>query len=278
MSFATTRIRFAFSAFLMVCTTVIGVAGVPVTADAVVAETCRGRTVTISGTTGDDEIQGTSGNDVINGLGGNDVIHGLGGADIICGGAGNDIIYGNRGNDWIYGGPGDDALYGQRGHDRLFGYAGTDSLFGGLYADVCVGENEANCETDYRGERDEQVWRDLVDEFFGDIGETDNALVIVACESNGDPFAVNPNGQVPKGLWQFIPSTWEWATPFTGWDHEHRFHPRAATETARWLYDWADGRTRQDGSEGQGFDPWVHCRCLLPEYNCQFDLTAVNPS
>jgi len=254
----------------MVCTTIIGVVGTPLIADAGNADTCRGRTATITGTAGDDEIMGTNGNDVIKGLGGNDIIHGLKGSDFICGDGGNDIIYGNRGNDWLYGGPGNDQIYGHRGHDRLFGFGGTDSLFGGLYADVCVGENEANCETDYRGERDEEEWRDLVDEFFGDIGQTDNALVIVACESNGDPFAVNPNGNVPKGLWQFIPTTWEWASPFTGWSHEHRFHPRAATETARWLYDWADGRTRQDGSEGQGFDPWVHCRCLLPEYNCQF--------
>lgn len=248
----------------------IGVFGAPLAAAADSADTCRGRAVTIMGTPGDDVITGTDGPDVIKGLGGNDVIYGLKGRDIICGGGGNDIIYGGLGDDWLYGGSGDDKLYGHKGHDRLFGFAGNDTLKGGLFADVCVGENEVNCETDYRGERDEEEWRDLVDEFFGDIGQTDNALVIIACESNGDPFAVNPNGAVPKGLWQFIPSTWDWASPITGWDHEHRFHPRAATETARWLYDWADGRTRQDGSDGQGFDPWVNCRCLLAEYDCTF--------
>lgn len=272
MSAVTPRIRFALVSLAMVCTTVVGVAAVAPTPAYVAAATCRGWDVTIMGTPGPDTIVGTPDRDVIKGLGGDDVIRGLGGADIICGGAGHDTIYGNQGHDRLFGGRGDDVIWAGDGHDRAFGSDGNDTIHGGLWADVCIGETESSCEVDYRGERDEELWRQLVDEYFGDIGETDNALVIVACESNGDPFAVNPNGKVPKGLWQFIPSTWEWATEFTGWTHSHRFHPRAATETARWLYDWADGRTRQDGSEGQGFDPWVHCRCLLPEYDCQFDL------
>lgn len=276
MSVVRPHIRFVLLGFLLAATTAVGVAGTPAIAAGEEVAKCGRWVATIVGTPGDDVIVGTPGRDVIKGLAGNDVIRGLGGADIICGGAGNDTIYGNIGHDRLFGGAGDDELRGARGHDRIFGGPGTDSLWGGLNADVCIGENEIACQTDFRGERNEEAWRNLVDEFFGDIGETDNALVIIACESNGDPFAVNPNGKVPKGLWQFIPSTWEWATPFTGWDHEHRFHPRAATETARWLYDWADGRTRQDGSEGQGFDPWVHCRCLLPEYDCVFDATALD--
>ena len=267
------RVSLALSTVALAATTLVAVAHGP----ALGAEppSCRGQEATIVGTSGPDDLVGTAARDVIVGLGGNDVIRGLGGNDVLCGGPGDDVIYGGRGADRMFGGSGDDLLYGRRGNDRLVGQAGSDTLRGGLWADVCIGENEFSCEADYRGERDEEVWRELVDEYFGDIGQTDAALVIIACESNGDPFAVNPAGQVPKGLWQFIPSTWEWATPFTGWSHEHRFHPRAATETARWLYDWADGQTRRDGSDGQGFDPWVHCRCLLPDYDCEFDTTAV---
>lgn len=278
MSASNTRLRHALFGFAVLCTTVIGVAGSPSVADAGAVEFCRGWEATIVGTAGADVINGTDGKDVIKGLGGDDVIHGLKGADIICGDGGNDILYGDNGHDRLFGGSGNDELRGGKGHDRLFGKGGNDTLYGGLWADVCIGESETACETNFRGERDEEVWRSLAQQYFGDIGETNSALVIIACESNGDPFAVNPNGNVPKGLWQFIPTTWDWAAAETGWDHEHRFHPRAATETARWLYDWADGRTRQDGSDGQGFDPWVHCRCLLPEYNCQFDTTALDPS
>ena len=273
MHTARDRIWLAFISVVMTTTTLIAVAHAPAWSAEV--PSCRGLEATIVGTAGSDELIGTAGRDVIVGLGGNDVIRSLGGNDVVCGGAGDDTIHGGRGHDWIVGGPGNDHLFGRHGHDRLFGQLGEDTLRGGLWADVCRGEIEFSCEADYRGERDEEVWRELVDEYFGDIGQTDNALVIIACESNGDPFAVNPAGQVPKGLWQFIPSTWEWATPFTGWSHEHRFHPRAATETARWLYDWADGQTRRDGSDGQGFDPWAHCRCLLPEYDCEFDTTSV---
>jgi len=266
------RTRFSLFAFVLAMTTAVAVAAdtTPAAADSVY---CRSWEATIVGTDGPDEIFGTDGIDVIHGLGGDDIIHGLRGRDIICGGGGNDTIYGNQAADRLFGGGGDDELRGGRGNDRVRGKKGTDTLYGGSFADVCVGENETGCEVDYRGDRDEELWRHLVDEYFGDIGETDNALVIIACESNGDPFAVNPDGEVPKGLWQFIPSTWEWATPHVGWEEEHRFHPEAATATARWLYDWADGRY---GGDGQGFDPWTHCRCLLPEYDCVFDATAAS--
>lgn len=279
MSAARPQYRFALLAFVMAMTTAVGVASTPQIAQAGTGVFCRGWEATIVGTSGPDVINGTDGKDVIKGLGGDDVIHGLKGGDILCGDGGDDILYGDNGHDRLFGGIGDDELHGGKGHDRLFGKAGSDTLFGGLWSDVCIGESETKCEVNYRGDRDEELWRSLVDEYFGDIGETNNALTIIACESNGDPFAVNPNGNVPKGLWQFIPTTWDWATEANGaWTNEHRFHPRAATATARWLYDWADDRTRQDGSDGKGFDPWVHCRCLIAEYECQFDTTAVQGS
>jgi Ca2+-binding RTX toxin-like protein len=310
MSAQLARIRFAFVGMAVASTMLVGMAASSATAEAETVYFCHGREATKLGTPGNDVIQGTEGRDVIVALAGDDVIHGNGGNDVICGNNGADIIYGNGGADRIYGGkhadtirggPGSDFLYGQsgrdliygnNGHDRLygggsndelragfgndrvFGHGGDDALFGSRGADVCIGETESSCEVDYRGPRDEELWRPLVDEFFGDIGKTDDALVILRCESLGDPFAINPNGKRPVGLFQFIPTTWEWAAEFTGWSHETRMHPRAATETARWLYDWAETVTRRDGSDGQGFDPWVSCRCQLPDYR---DLEACIP-
>jgi len=263
-------------AVALASTAIVTVAATVPSAAAAGAVFCRGWEATMVGTAGPDELHGTADRDVIVGLGGADILYGHGGNDIICGNAGNDVIYGNKGQDRLYGGSGADELRGGWGNDRIWGQNGTDVVYGGYWADLCHGETEYSCEVDYRGERDEEEWRSLVNASFGAIGQTDNALVILACESNGDPFAINPNGSVPVGLFQFIPTTWEWAAGITGWGHETRMHPRAATETARWLYDWSEGRPRRDGSIGQGFDPWVHCRCLLPEYDCQFDTTALD--
>jgi hypothetical protein len=228
--------------------------------------TCGGHPVTIRGTAGPDEIDGTSGRDVIDGGAGDDRIRGRGGNDVICGGAGKDVIFGNAGNDVIFGekggdtirgGRGDDVLRGGNGNDRLFGKAGRDKAFGGFYSDVCKAEREHNCELNYRGPRDEEAWRNLVDRNFGDIGQTDNALIIIDCESNGDPFALNPNSGA-AGLFQFLPSTWEKRsaeTPFAG---ETPYHPKANAATARETYDaWVDWL-----GPGHGWDAWS-CERLL---------------
>jgi Ca2+-binding RTX toxin-like protein len=64
--------------------------------------TCDGRTATVVGTSGNDDLVGTPGPDVIAGLAGSDVVAGLGGDDVLCGGSGAD---------WLRGGPGADAAY-----------------------------------------------------------------------------------------------------------------------------------------------------------------------
>lgn len=69
---------------VVLLTTVAPVAGA--------AQSCRGRTATIVGTSGVDTINGTNGIDVIAALGGNDVIDGISGGDFICGGGGDDSI------------------------------------------------------------------------------------------------------------------------------------------------------------------------------------------
>lgn len=68
------------------------------------------------------------------------------------------------------------------------------------------------------GRDDVEKWRTLVETFFG--ANTDAALRVMACESGGNKFAKNPSGA--SGLFQFMPSTWEWVTgekyPGSVWD------------------------------------------------------------
>jgi Ca2+-binding RTX toxin-like protein len=89
---------------------------------------CLGKTATIVGTEGDDELVGHDEADVIVGLGGNDHIVGRKGADVACGGDGDDRIAGGKGNDKLFGGPGRDGLKGGPGHDVLLGGPDADKL------------------------------------------------------------------------------------------------------------------------------------------------------
>ncbi len=59
-------------------------------------------------------------------------------------------------------------------------------------------------------------------------------LRVAECESNLDPYAVNPSGSY--GLFQFISSTWE-STPYAEKDV---FDPRANANAAGWM--WSVGR------------------------------------
>jgi uncharacterized protein YraI len=59
-------------------------------------------------------------------------------------------------------------------------------------------------------------------------------LRVAECESNLDPYAVNPSGSY--GLYQFIRSTWE-STPYAADDI---FDPRANAYAAGWM--WSVGR------------------------------------
>jgi uncharacterized protein YraI len=66
-------------------------------------------------------------------------------------------------------------------------------------------------------------------------GQSRSAMLRVAeCESNLDPFAVNPSGSY--GLFQFIRSTWK-STPFGNKDI---FDPEANANAAAWM--WSEGR------------------------------------
>ena len=79
-------------------------------------------------------------------------------------------------------------------------------------------------------------WRPLVATYFPSA-DVDRAMRVLACESNGDPGAVNPTSGA-AGLFQHMPRFWEersWAAGYCGRDI---FDPVANVAVAAWLaYD-----------------------------------------
>lgn len=78
-----------------------------------------------------------------------------------------------------------------------------------------------------------EQWRSLVSQFFPS-NRVEEALVIINCESNGDPDAVNPYSGA-SGLFQFLPSTWATTAPNAGYAGYSPFDPEANTASAAWL-------------------------------------------
>ncbi|MDC5118157.1 hypothetical protein NRA41_08760 [Acinetobacter baumannii] len=75
------------------------------------------KTITLTGTKGNETINGFVSNDIINGLEGNDTLNGNAGNDTLNGGAGDDRLYGGTGNDLTVGGTGNDWLASGSGDD-----------------------------------------------------------------------------------------------------------------------------------------------------------------
>lgn len=91
-----------------------------------------------------------------------------------------------------------------------------------------------------------EQWRSLVAAYWP-AELVDEALSVIDCESNGDPDAVNSSSGA-SGLFQFLPSTWESASPQAGWDGADVFDPEANVATAYWLYS-------------QFEEPWQQWNC-----------------
>ena len=100
---------------------------------------CQGKTATLVGGEGRDQLRGTQEADVIVSLGGNDTVVGRRGNDTVCGGDGKDEIGGGAGRDRMYGEAGADLLRGGKGKDTANGGPGRDTLIGGPKKDVCIG-------------------------------------------------------------------------------------------------------------------------------------------
>jgi Ca2+-binding RTX toxin-like protein len=106
--------------------------------------------ITITGTSGKDDLRGENLGETIYGKEDDDVIFGGDGNDTIYGGSGDDRIGGDKGNDVLYGGSGNDRLRGDKGDDlvidlegnnRLRGNSGNDTLQSGTGRDVMVAGN-----------------------------------------------------------------------------------------------------------------------------------------
>lgn len=90
----------------------------------------------------------------------------------------------------------------------------------------------------------------MVEQYFtADL--VDAALGVMRCESRGDPLAYNPVSGA-SGLYQFVPSTWTWASSGAGWQGSSAFDPEANIAAASWLVK---------RSIDLGKDAWVHWSC-----------------
>jgi hypothetical protein len=81
-----------------------------------------------------------------------------------------------------------------------------------------------------------EAWRPLVATYFPSV-DVDRALRILACESKGDPHAVNPTSGA-AGLFQHIPRFWDERSTAAGYGGSDIFDPVANIAVAAWLaYD-----------------------------------------
>jgi hypothetical protein len=223
--------------------------------------------------TGDDLVRAGADDDVVLGGYDDDDLRGGWGADTLLGGAGNDLVNGQGGHDTLLGQAHNDRLYGKEGNDDINGGKHSDRIYagdgenvfsGGTGYDLCKGSGErTKCESRPH-EWDPEEWRDLVAEYFDPLGETENALLIMECESGGYPFAQHPVTRA-SGLFQFVESTWDWVagmspqTPL--WD-EGRYDPVHNTLNASKLVAWSI-----EFPEHNPLGPWHHwapCIHVLP--------------
>ena len=216
----------------------------------------------VRGYLGNDRVFGGDGDDILKGGDGDDILKGGDGDDIINGQTGHDVVWGQAGNDILYGKAGDDVVEGGEHSDRIFAGPGINLIDGGPGFDVCRGSG-ARQECEARPHTwDVEEWRDLVAEYFDPLGQTENALAIMDCESGGDPFSFNPTYGA-TGLFQFLEGTWDWManygepkTPL--WD-EGRYDPTYQAINAAKLVEWS--------TEHAANGPWAHwsCRYVLDD-------------
>ncbi len=140
------------------------------------------RTVTITGTEGNDDLVGWYDHTM--------AIYGLGGDDRFSA-FNRDVLYdGGSGNDQVYGGSGNDRLFGAEGDDYIHGGAGDDILTGGPGDDVIDGGDGSDTFRYALGDGSDVVRRDDADvlefgpgitadsfELLGEGGNDDRALV-----------------------------------------------------------------------------------------------------
>lgn len=113
-------------------------------------------------------------------------------------------------------------------------------------ADTSADEEQPSVRIEPATER----WRPVVAAYFApDLVE--DAMVIIECESNGDPEAVNPYSGA-AGLFQFLPGTWAVASVKAGVGDRSVFDGEANIIAASWLAEYYRSR---------GYDPWLPWSC-----------------
>lgn len=95
-------------------------------------------------------------------------------------------------------------------------------------------------------------WRPLIERHFSSDLVLD-ALVIMQCESLGDPNAINPYSGA-SGLFQFMPATWAVASVSAGVGDRSVFDGEANIIAASWLAEYYRSR---------GLDPWRPWSCRV---------------
>ncbi len=93
-------------------------------------------------------------------------------------------------------------------------------------------------------------WLPLVAQYFP-AERVEEALSVIRCESRGNPAAVNASSGA-TGLFQFIPSTWGWASPAAGWAGYPATNAEANVASAAWLVQ---------SSLDAGQPAWKHWSC-----------------
>ena len=99
-----------------------------ITVDAVLSEIYPAQSLSLNGTSGDDNLRGGGGRDSLSTGVGNDSLFGLRGDDNLNAGEGDDILNGGAGNDLMFGGNGDDIYYYTSGFDTIVDTSGEDRL------------------------------------------------------------------------------------------------------------------------------------------------------
>lgn len=122
--------------------------------------------------------------------------------------------------------------------------------------DLIAAEDEALAEALSSSRRvgpfpqDVERWRRVVTIHFP-ANRVNEALLVIACESGGDPEARNRRTGA-AGLFQFLSGTWRFAAQHAGFDEASRQDAVASIAAAAWLVR---------DSESSGVGPWAHWSC-----------------
>jgi hypothetical protein len=105
---------------------------------------------------------------------------------------------------------------------------------GGCPARATVTRQQVNTRTiDVKRPIGAEAWRSLASAYFGP-DDVERALVVIACESNGDPDAKNPHSTA-SGLFQHLTRYWPQRAEAAGFAGASVFDPEANVAVAAWL-------------------------------------------